>query len=439
MRTAPVKPAGARRSRSSKEKRINTRSAPARSPHSRRPRAAATAAALLTFSCALAACSSGNAAPESAASSSAVGPTGAGTGSGQSSSAASSAAATSASASPSGSSLTAMQLAGQRVIYSYSGLTPPSSLLTLIREGEVGGVIFFSPNISSASQLAGVVKTLDAAQEQSPVHLPLLLMTDQEGGEIRRIAGGQPTQSEKEIGQSADPAQAAAQAGAGAAGTLKSAGLNMNLAPVLDVFSAAGDFDDQFGRSYSSDPNLVSTAGAAFITAQQADGVAATAKHFPGLGTAPTSADTDFEPVTLDASLTRLRSVDEEPYKAAIAAGVDVVMVSWAVYPALDAARPAGLSSVVVQQELRDRLGFKGVTVTDALEAGALKAYGGPGTRAVDAALAGMDLIMCSEQNPTQGQQATEALAAALQEGKLGSADFDASVDRLWALRQKLN
>src|SRR5581483_3691993 len=106
------------------------------------------------------------------------------------------------------------------------------------------------------------------------------------------------------------------------------------------------------GRSYSSDPAVVSTAGAAFIKAQQGGGVIATAKHFPGLGTAPTNADTDFEPVTLNAPLSRLRSVDEEPYKAAIAAGVDVVMVSWAVYPALSP-RPAGLSSIVVQQELR--------------------------------------------------------------------------------------
>lgn len=298
-------------------------------------------------------------------------------------------------------------------------------------------MIFFGPNIKSASQLAGAVKQLEDAAAQSPVHLPLLLMTDQEGGEIRRIQGGAPTQTERQIGESGNPASAAAQAGAGAAATLKSAGLNMNLAPVLDVFSSPGDFDDQFGRSYSSDPNVVSAAGAAFIKAQQGAGVAATAKHFPGLGTAAAKADTDFEPVTLNASLDRLRTVDEEPYKAAIAAGVDVVMVSWAVYPVFSD-RPAGLSSVIVQQELRGRLGFTGVTVTDALEAGALKAYGGPGTRAVDAAEAGMDLIMCSSQDPNQGEQATEALAAALNDGKLSSSGFNAAVGRVDALRQKL-
>ena len=389
------------------------------------------AAVLLTAACALAACSSGSPAPTSGASSAGTSPA-----PGQSSNAASSAAAPSPSGSASA-KLSALQQAGQRVIYSYSGLTPPASLLKLIREGEVAGVIFFGQNIKSTSQLAGAVKQLEDAAAQSPVHLPLLLMTDQEGGEIRRIQGGAPTQTERQIGESANPASAAAQAGTGAAGTLKSAGLNMNLAPVLDVFSSPGDFDDQFGRSYSSDPNVVSAAGAAFIKAQQGAGVAATAKHFPGLGTAPAKADTDFEPVTLTASLSRLRSVDEEPYKAAIAAGVDLVMVSWAVYPALSS-RPAGLSSVVVQQELRDRLGFTGVTVTDALEAGALKSFGGPGPRAVDAAAAGMDLILCSSQDPNQGEQATQALAAALNDGTLSSSGFNAAVGRVDSLRQKL-
>jgi len=331
-----------------------------------------------------------------------------------------------------------VQLAGQRVVYSYTGLTPPAELLQLIREGEVAGVIFFSSNIKSSAQLDGVVKQLDAARAQSPVHLPLLLMTDQEGGVVRRIPNGAPTESQRQVGQSADPQQAAAQAGSSAAKTLSGAGLNVNLAPVLDVFAAPGNFIDQYGRSYSNDPTVVSSAGASFITAQQQGGVAATAKHFPGLGTAPTKANTDEVPVTLTEPLSQIRAVDEYPYKAAINAGVDLIMLSWAVYPSLDANRPAGLSSTVVQGELRDRLGYTGVTITDALEAGALKAYGGPGQRAVDAASAGMDLILCSSGSVSQGQEATQALAAALQGGQLTSSSFNAAVDRVDALRGKL-
>jgi beta-N-acetylhexosaminidase len=389
------------------------------------------------LSCALVTTACSSAAPSSAASST---PTGTGTGTQQGSPSASggqsSAAPTSSTGAAAG--LSPMQLAGQRVIYSYTGTTVPSSLLQLIREGEVGGVIFFSSNITGEAQLASVTHELDAAQQQSPVHLPLLLMTDQEGGEVRRIQGGQPTQSELSIGESGNPASAAAQAGSGAAQTLSGAGLNVNLAPVLDVFAVPGNFIDQFGRSYSNDPNVVGTAGASFITAQQNGGVAATAKHFPGLGTAATNEDTDNVPVTLDEPLSQLRDVDEQPYKAAINAGVDLVMLSWAVYPALDANRPAGLSSTIVQGELRQRLGYTGVTITDALEAGALKAFGTPGQRAVDAASAGMDLLLCSSGSVSQGEQATQGLASALEGGQLSSSSFQAAVSRIDALRTKL-
>ncbi|KJS51673.1 beta-N-acetylhexosaminidase, partial [Streptomyces rubellomurinus subsp. indigoferus] len=110
--------------------------------------------------------------------------------------------------------------------------------------------------------------------------------------------------------------------------------------------------------------------------------------------------NTDARPVTLPVPLERLRDRHEAPYRAAIAAGVRLVMTSWAVYPALDPDRPAGLSPAVVQGELRERLGFDGVTVTDALEAGALAPYGGTGDRAVAAAGAGMDLLLCSARDP---------------------------------------
>jgi beta-N-acetylhexosaminidase len=314
----------------------------------------------------------------------------------------------------------------------------PASLLRLIREGEVGGVIFFSSNIPNTATLAAETKALVAAQQQSSVRLPLLLMTDQEGGQVRRIANGNPTESELAIGESSNPASAAASAGTGAAQTLSGVGLNVNLAPVLDVYAVPGNFIDQFQRSYSNDPQIVAGAGAAFITAQQKGGVAATAKHFPGLGTAPAGADTDNEPVTLNEPLNQLRSVDELPYRAAISVGVDLIMVSWAVYPALDANRPAGLSGTVVQGELRQRLGYTGVTITDALEAGALKAYGGPGQRAVDAASAGMDILLCSSGSVSQGEEATQALASALQGGQLSASSFDAAVNRVDELRSKL-
>ena len=330
--------------------------------------------------------------------------------------------------------LSSLQLAGQRVIYSYPGLTVPTALLQAITAGQAAGVIFFGPNISSDTQIASVIQQLVQAQQQSPVSAPLLLMTDQEGGEVRRLPGA-PVMSEKQIGQSSDPAAAASSAGTGAGQNLAGVGMNVNLASVLDVYYKSGNFIDEFQRSYSNKAPVVTACGQAFITAQQQIGVAATAKHFPGLGSATRSQDTDAGPVTLPVSLSELRSKDEAPYLAAIAAGVQLIMVSWAIYPALDAINPAGLSSTVVQGELRGRLGYQGVTITDALEAGALTAFGGSGPRAVLAAQAGMDLLLCAAQDPSQGQAATSALASALDGGQLDPAAFDAAVQRVTALR----
>jgi beta-N-acetylhexosaminidase len=336
--------------------------------------------------------------------------------------------------------LSPQQLAGQRVIYSYPGLTPPASLISLIQHGEAAGVIFFGQNISSEAQIAGVIKQLEQADAspQNPVRAPLLLMTDQEGGQVRRLPG-RPVLSEKQIGANPLPQAEvlATEAGQGAAANLRGVGMNVNLAPVLDVYRQAGDFDDQFGRSYSMDPTVVSDLGTNMIKAQQAGGVAATAKHFPGLGAATASQDTDTGPVTLNLPLATIRSIDEVPFQAAISAGVKLIMVSWAVYPAIGA-RPAGLSPNVVQGELRDRLKFTGVTITDALEAGALRSYGSTQNRALFAAQAGMDLLLCAAQDVTQGEQASAELVTAYGNGTLNGPAFLASVNRVIALRQSL-
>jgi beta-N-acetylhexosaminidase len=336
-----------------------------------------------------------------------------------------------------GPSTASLRLAGQRVVYSYRGLTPPSLLLDAIKEGEAAGVVFFGQNIAGRAQLRDVTAELQKAAAQSPSHQPLLLMIDQEGGLIRRLSGP-PLESEKQIGQSADPLLAAHDAGHSAGLNLLDVGLNVNLAPVLDVYRSPGDFTDQYGRSYGRDPTVVASLGSVFIQAQQQVGVFATGKHFPGLGAATAAQNTDRRPVSLPVPLTELRSVDEVPYVSAIGAGLRLVMMSWATYPALDAERPAGLSPPVIQSELRGRLKFTGVTVTDALGARALDSFGGTGQRAVLAAGAGMDLLLCAGKRANEGATAVEALATALDSGELDRAAFLVSVTRVEALRSTL-
>jgi beta-N-acetylhexosaminidase len=334
------------------------------------------------------------------------------------------------------------QLAGQRVIYGYSGLTPPATLLSLIRAGYVGGVIFFGTNYQSRAQFTAAVRQLEAANQAAtnPARAyPLLLMTDQEGGYVNRLPGA-PTQSEKWIGSRSTAAGGAYQArsaGSGAAANLLGYGLNVDLAPVLDVYRAAGDFDDQFQRSYSMSPQVVSALGADFIRAQQRAGVASTAKHFPGLGAATASQDTDERPVTIRLSKATLQADDEYPYRAAISASVDLVMVSWASYPGLGSSLPAGLSPTIVQGQLRNRLGFQGVTITDAIGAGALASFGSTQARALMAAQAGMQLILASD-SVAEGTQCRTALGAGYQDGKLPQAAFAATVIQILTLRSSL-
>ena len=333
--------------------------------------------------------------------------------------------------------LTAAQRAGQRIIYSFPGTTPPPELFDRIRAGEAAGVHFFSANVASPAQIRAVIAELAQAQEASPIRAPLLFITDQEGGEVRGLPG-EPTLSEKQIGESADAVAQARRAGTDAAQNLRGVGMNVNLAPVLDVFREPGNFIDQAGRSFSDDPNVVRRLGTAFIKAERDVGIAPSSKHFPGLGSARVDQNTDEAPVTLPVSRAELRRVDEAPYAAAISAGVKVIMLSWATYPSLDADRPAGLSPIVLQNELRTRLGFKGVTISDTLIAGAVVPFGTVGQRGVLAAEAGIDLLLCSFGDVSQGDEARDALAEALQNGQLDRRRFNAAVRRVTALRNDL-
>ncbi|KAJ5274074.1 Glycoside hydrolase superfamily [Penicillium angulare] len=327
---------------------------------------------------------------------------------------------------------------GHHIIYSYPGIQPPAQLTTLIEQGKVGGIIIFGENV--ADNLSAIIDAFQDTYKQSVLYpgSPLLILTDQEGGEVRRLSGG-PISSAKQIGQSTDPSNAAKKSGSDAAAALGADHLNGNLAPVLDIYRQAGNFIDESGRSYGNTSSIVSTCASAFIETQQGAGFIATAKHFPGLGAAAAGQNTDEEPVTINLSVDELRYVDEAPYSKAISAGIDMVMTSWALYPALDSKYPSGLSRTWVQDELRERLGFKGVTITDAIEAGALQAFGDDPSRAILAGQAGMDIILASGRNVTQGEAIYDSLLAALNDGSLSSGEFSQGTDRILSLRRKLS
>lgn len=327
--------------------------------------------------------------------------------------------------------------AGHHVIWSWPGTTLPQELIDATTSGRVGGVIFYAENVND--QLPAQIQSLQDAYKKSNSYpgYPLLVVTDQEGGKVNRLPGG-PAQSAKQIGASNDPVGAAALAAADVADVFSKYHTNGDLAPVVDVFREPGDFTDSSERSFSMDPATVGNCAASWVTELQSRGYIATAKHFPGLGAAGKDANTDLKPVTLDVSLADLRKIDEVPYQSAVKAGIKMIMPSWAIYPALDSENPSGLSKKWIQDELRGRLKFQGVTISDALEAGAIKSFGSTGELAVLASAAGIDIVLASVRQVSQGSEAVDAIAAAVQSGRLDRAMFEKSTQRIVALRKGL-
>jgi beta-N-acetylhexosaminidase len=214
---------------------------------------------------------------------------------------------------------------------------------------------------------------------------------------------------------------------------LRDVGFNVDLAPVLDV-GRPGSAIESEGRSFGGDPKLVSRCGGAFAAALAHGGVAPTAKHFPGLGAA--AVNTDDAVQRIDLSARELRHVDERPYRRFARGGGAgrLVMLSSAVYEAFSE-RPAALTRALATAELRDRLGFRGVSITDALETASTAAFGGPTKAALRAARAGTDLLLFTSADAAA--HAGRALRRLLR--RPGSRRrFAASVERVLDLRARV-
>jgi len=250
----------------------------------------------------------------------------------------------------------------------------------------VGGVLLLGS--ATPTDLAAQIA---AANRRAGV--PLLVMADEEGGGVQRLAGlvdSLPWARQMAATMSAAQVQAAA---AGVARQMRSLGVTMDLAPVLDVDGGSGpsarDADGQ--RSFSPDPATAARYGVAFVDGLRQGGVIPVVKHFPGLGGA--TANTDYGPADTPA-LSSLRVGGLLPFEAAIADEAPAVMVANAIVPGLTTA-PASISPAAIQTLLRDQLGFRGLVLTDSLSAGALVAAGyGVTAAAVAAVEAGADMVL---------------------------------------------
>jgi beta-N-acetylhexosaminidase len=320
-------------------------------------------------------------------------------------------------------------LAGQRIVVGFPGTEPPEDVVRMIRNGELAGVILFAGNLPGHVAGERLVRRLQRIRRPAGLRAPLLVMVDQEGGEVTRI-DGPPTASARQMG--AAGAGFSRDQGRATATSLRRAGVNVDLAPVLDVARPGGTIAET-ERGFGSSAAQVAAAAVPFATGLQDGGVAAAAKHFPGLGAA--AENTDFAAQRIDLSKRALRGVDEAPYRRFIAGGGAMVMLSTAVYPAFSP-RPAAFARPLATGELRGRLGFAGVSVTDALESAAVGDFGGPAKAGLAAVAAGTDLLLFTDYRA--GARAGSALRRGLRVGSLGRAAFETSVGRVLRLRRRL-
>jgi beta-N-acetylhexosaminidase len=295
---------------------------------------------------------------------------------------------------------------------------PSPSFLAHVRNGDVGGVILVG-RWASSEQMASVSRQLKAAACQGGA--PLLLAVDQEGGPMRRLPWAAPAESARALG-SRGPEHVQMEAHATAA-ALRRAAVDIDFAPVADTELSPQGFLGS--RTFSRDPSLVARLTSAFVRGLQAGHVAATAKHFPGLGAA--TANTDDYVVSV-------RRVRLQPFRSAIAAGVRLVMMSNASYPELDpSGRPAVFSRTIVTDLLRGKLGFDGVVVTDALDAPTPAATPHAPARAI---AAGVDLLLY-----TSGSAAGHGYDSLLRDARLSPRlrrQIEAAGKRIEALKEWL-
>ena len=327
--------------------------------------------------------------------------------------------------------LSTRQLVGQHMVFSYAGATPPAALERRIRVGEAAGVILFGRNIASRGRLRTTIARLQAIPRPPGLRAPLLVMIDQEGGLVKRLSGA-PSRSPAEVGRTGSTAVARAE-GTATARNLRGVGVNVNLAPVLDT-GRPGSFSEGLGRSYSRDPAAVAALGLAFAGALRAGRVAATAKHFPGIGVP--RVDEDAVASRIGLSQDTLRRIDEAPFAAASRARIDLVMLATAIYPAFDRL-PALFSRRLATDELRGRLGFAGVSITDDLETAAASGYGSPAAQARMSTRAGADLLLFA-QSYVGGAQAAEGLIRDARARRVSVPELRTSAARVLALRASL-
>lgn len=306
---------------------------------------------------------------------------------------------------------------------------PSDELAAFVRESKAGGYTIFQENIASFRDLSDMIIQINETAGIAP-----FIAIDEEGGEVSRLTAanlkGYENQSKaSRIGQSGDPTQAR-QAAVNIGRALKEIGINMDFAPVCDVIDEG--IDSAIGsRSFGSDPALVGAMASSFREGLDVCDVIPCAKHFPGQGAA--TGDPHSGASVLQHSQQQLDSIDYAPFRQMIQNDIPFIMVGHLAAPEIDdSGLPASLSPHFVTDELRGKLGFDGVIITDGMDMSAITDAYDPSLAALLAVEAGVDMILL----PQDFTQSVAALTQAVENGDLSEDRLDESVMRI--LRVKL-
>ena len=320
---------------------------------------------------------------------------------------------------------------GRLAIVGFAGHSVPDDLRALIAEFDLGGVIYFARNIAGPEQLADLSREIAALAPD----WPFWISVDQEGGRVARLkAPFTEWPPAMTLGRSGDEALTDRFARA-LATELLAVGINLDYVPVLDVHTnpanpVIGD------RALAEKAEDVARLGAVVIQALQSAGVSACGKHFPGHG--DTTVDSHDDLPIVDHDRRRLEAVELVPFRRAIAEGVATIMTAHVLIPGIDEHRPASLSARIVQQWLKDELGYGGVVISDDLGMKAISRERPLGQASVEAIAAGCDALLLCNSTTDEQVAALEALIHAAESGDLRSSRIDDAMKRQHEAKARL-
>lgn len=335
---------------------------------------------------------------------------------------------------------------GQMLMVGFRGLTvdPAGPFGAAVAAGHLGHVVLFDTDVPSGSDVRNIQDPAQlvalTAQLQTLGPELMLIATDEEGGKVARLDdrhGFPATVSEQYLGEQDDVALTARYAGSMAT-ALATSGVNVSLAPVVDLnVNPDNPVIGSLGRSFSADPDVVTRQATAFIDAFHLQHVLCTLKHFPGHGSSTADSHIGFVDVTNTWSRTEL-----EPFRRVIAAGkADVVMTAHIFNATLDADYPATLSKKTIGGILRGELGYQGVVITDDMQMGAIRDQYGFDQAIELAVNAGADIVSIANNTIYEAdvhERAFDVIAQAVQAGRIDPARIDEAHGRITALKQRL-